>query len=50
MIMQKANKRKVYQKPSWQKQEMFERFARTCGKTPSGGAGCSGSHANPHDS
>lgn len=30
--MEKNNQRKVYQKPSWQKQEMFERFAHVCDK------------------
>lgn len=30
--MEKNNNRKVYQKPSWQKQEMFERFAKVCPK------------------
>jgi hypothetical protein len=32
-IMEKNHQRKVYQKPSWQKQEMFERFAAACTKT-----------------
>lgn len=31
--MEKNNQRKVYQKPSWQKQEMFERFSMGCAKT-----------------
>ena len=31
--MEKNNQRKVYQKPSWQKQEMFERFSMACPKT-----------------
>ena len=30
--MEKNNQRKVYQKPCWQKQEMFERFAQACAK------------------
>jgi len=30
--MENNKQRKVYQKPSWQKQEMFERFALMCGK------------------
>jgi hypothetical protein len=30
--MEKNNQRKVYQKPSWQKQEMFERFSMACAK------------------
>jgi hypothetical protein len=30
--MEKNNQRKVYQKPSFQKQEMFERFAHVCAK------------------
>jgi hypothetical protein len=37
--MEKNNKRKVYQKPSWQKQEMFERFAVSCGKKGAGSTG-----------
>jgi hypothetical protein len=39
--MEKNKKRKVYQKPSWQKQEMFERFAQACGKKYGGGGKCS---------
>lgn len=39
--MEKNKKRKVYQKPSWQKQEMFERFAASCAKMHSS---CSQSH------
>jgi hypothetical protein len=31
--MEKNIQRKVYQKPSWRKQEMFERFARACPKS-----------------
>jgi hypothetical protein len=33
--MEKNNQRKVYQKPSWQKQEMFERFSMACPKITS---------------
>ena len=30
--MEKNNQLKAYQKPGWQKQEMFERFAQACDK------------------
>jgi hypothetical protein len=34
------NKKKTYQKPSWEKEEMYERFALACGKLPAH-QGCS---------
>ena len=39
--MEKNNQRKIYQKPSWQKQEMFERFCVVCSKQV--GPGCNAS-------
>jgi hypothetical protein len=39
MEKKENKKRKVYQKPGWQKQEMFVRFALSCAKKY-GGKGC----------
>jgi hypothetical protein len=35
--------KKSYQKPSWQKQEMFEKFSLTCNRKPGGCSGQKGS-------
>jgi hypothetical protein len=32
--MKKVSQKRKYVKPEWVKQEMFERFAQTCLKTP----------------
>jgi hypothetical protein len=45
-IMEKAKNqgknKKIYQKPNWQKQEIYERFAMKCNHQPGQGAGCNG--------
>ncbi len=41
-----ATARKAYQKPAWQKQAMFERFAVTCIKHPLPAQGCAPPRSN----
>jgi hypothetical protein len=35
--------RKPYEKPAFEREEIFETMALTCGKLPSGGGDCHGS-------
>lgn len=38
--MTPEREKKSYQKPTWERQEMFERFALACSKITSQQAGC----------